>query len=251
MKESAFKVEHSGRSVHGRLWVPDKEGRCPLIIFSHGYNGSMDDFGKAAEFFACQGYVAATISFCGGSTSDPSSFPSESMSVLTEADDLQAVVDELSGRDDVDPFSVFLFGGSQGGLVSALTAAKLGEGIRGLILLYPALCIEDDWKKKYPNPEDMPEKLNFWDLTLGRKYCEDAHKLQIFETIGAYEGPVLIMHGSDDEVVPISYSEKARKVYPNARLLPFALEKHGFCEDNNRRVTGAAYLFCSGVTMDL
>lgn len=33
-----------------------------------------------------------------------------------------------------------------------------------------------------------------------------------------YDGPVLILHGDRDEIVPMSYSERAAATYKNARL---------------------------------
>ena len=46
--------------------------------------------------------------------------------------------------------------------------------------------------------------------------------------MGHFERPVLILHGAEDEIVPIGYSVKAVKKYPNARLEEFAHEPHGF-----------------------
>ena len=40
--------------------------------------------------------------------------------------------------------------------------------------------------------------------------------------------PVLLFHGTEDAVVPLSYSERAAKTYPNAELVIYAGEGHGF-----------------------
>ncbi len=247
MQVTSIQVPHHDRCVHGILRVPDTDGRHPLIIFSHGYNGCMNDFEKAAEFFTMQGLVSVTLTFCGGSTADPGSFPSTSMSPLTELEDLIAVIDRFSSREDVDPARVFLFGGSQGGLVSALAAAQKQAEICGLILLFPALCIEDNWKEKFPDIEQMPEPYDFWDLMLGRKYARDVRDLHTFERISGYTGPVLIMHGSDDEIVPYSYSVKAQSMYQDARLIRFEGEHHGFSPENDRRMEGMTYSFVKEV----
>ncbi len=247
MKELYIQVAHHGRYVHGKLKTPETSGKHPLIVFSHGYNGRMDDFEKSADFFAAQGFVTVNLAFCGGSDADPSGFPSTSLSVTTMTEDLTAVLDEVLTYGSVDPARVFLFGGSQGGLVSALTAARYRQRIAGLILLYPALCIEDNWAEKFPQVEDMPEEYDFWGLTLGRAYARAVRELNTFEQITQYTGPVLIMHGSDDAVVPFSYSVRAQSLYQDARLVCFEKEKHGFQEDNNRRVEGMSYYFAGEV----
>ena len=60
------------------------------------------------------------------------------MSVLTEKADLEAVLEEVKQWDFVDTGSIYLMGNSQGGLVTALTAAEHKEEIRAVILIYPA-----------------------------------------------------------------------------------------------------------------
>ena len=47
-------------------------------------------------------------------------------------------------------------------------------------------------------------------------------------TIRAYRNPVLIIHGTDDPVVPLSYSERAAETYENAELKIIKGAGHGF-----------------------
>ncbi|MFR2046555.1 MAG: alpha/beta fold hydrolase [Lachnospiraceae bacterium] len=65
-----------------------------------------------------------------------------------------------------------------------------------------------------------------------------------FDVIGHFERPVLILHGAEDEIVPIGYSVKAVKKYPNARLEEFAHEPHGFQRMKSKN-GGNAVVFCS------
>ena len=58
------------------------------------------------------------------------------MTIFTEKEDLLAVVDALSEKEELDSKNLFLFGGSQGGLVSALTAEEIKDKVRGLVLLF-------------------------------------------------------------------------------------------------------------------
>ncbi len=214
--------------IYGKLYVPVTTEKCPAVILSHGYNGSGDDFVRECEYFASHGIVALAIDFCGGSSRSRSRGSSLKMSLLTEKADLDAAVDYVKTLKQADPEQIFLFGGSQGGFVSALTAAGRPEEIRGLILYYPAFCIPDDWKKKFPGEEDIPETMEFWGLTLGEDYFHTARSLETFETIAGYGGPVLLIHGDEDEIVPLSYSVRAREVYKNAVLITLFAEGHGF-----------------------
>ncbi len=40
--------------------------------------------------------------------------------------------------------------------------------------------------------------------------------------------PVLILHGSSDPVVPVSYSQKASRLFPDASLIQLSNAEHGF-----------------------
>lgn len=130
------------------------------------------------------GYVVYAYDFCGGSADSMSSGKSTEMSLLTENEDLLAVFEEIRKLESVDPERVVLFGGSQGGLVSALAAAECRDAVKALVMYFPALCISDNWKERYPDPGQAPETFDFWGLELGRKYAEDAHRVDIFGTIG-------------------------------------------------------------------
>ncbi|MDE7247746.1 MAG: cinnamoyl ester hydrolase, partial [Lachnospiraceae bacterium] len=129
------------------------------------------------------------------------------------------------------------------GMVSALTAEERSEEIRALILLYPALCIADDWNKRFKNIEDIPDTETLWEMTLGRRFFETIRDFRIKERIGQFGGRVLLMHGTEDSVVNIEYSVWASKRYVNAVLEMFQGEGHGFSEEGDRRMEAMALYF--------
>ena len=49
-----------------------------------------------------------------------------------------------------------------------------------------------------------------------------------FKNIGGFQKNVLIIHGDKDNIVPLSCSEKAITIYPNAELIVLPSEGHGF-----------------------
>ena len=163
------------------------------------------------------------------------------MTLFTEEEDLTAIVNEVKKWTETD--KIFLFGASQGGMVSALTAENMEEDIQGLILLYPALCILDNWQERFPKEEDIPDCEELWGMMLGRKFFEAIHGRKLWQLIGKYSNNVLIMHGTEDAVVPYAYAEWAEKTYRNARLETFAHEGHGFSEEGNRRMEAMAMYF--------
>ncbi len=223
--------------------MPNSKEKCPIVIFSHGFNGTNIEFAMNSEYLTKNGVGAFCFDFCGGSVNSKSDLKTNEMSIFTEKEDLCAVVENIKNWENVDPDNIFLFGGSQGGLVSALVADEYVEEIKGLLLLFPALCIADDWNKRFPTLESTPDTLELWGVLLGRIYFASIHDYNVFDHIGKFNKNVLIFHGDQDEIVALEYGNRAEKLYPHARIEVFPGEGHGFSEAGNKRVAEMTYEF--------
>jgi len=217
------------RTIYSRVWSPVTAEKRPAIIFSHGYNGCHSDFVTECEFFAGQGFVCCSIDFCGGSTRSRSTGKSTDMTLFTERDDLLAVYDHIAALNEVDEHAVFLLGGSQGGLVTAMAAEE--RPARGMILYFPAFSIPDNWRGRFGPVEAIPETHEFWGLTLGRGFFASMHDFSPFDCVGGYSGPVLILQGDQDGIIPVSVAQRAAGKYGNAELVILPGEGHGFSHD--------------------
>lgn len=243
MEKKELLITHHGRTVHGYFFKPEVTKRVPLVIMSHGYNGCKNDFEKTAEYFADAGIASVACTFCGGSTKDESGFPTTQMTLFTEKEDLIAILEKMEEEPIVDKKHIFLFGASQGGLISAMAAEECKEKIAGMILLFPALCIADNWKERFVSENDIPKEVDFWGMKLGDVFFKSMRSFETFKILGHFARPVLIMHGTEDAIVPIKYSMKAVKQYPKAKLEKFVHEAHGFSEDGNRRMEAMMLYF--------
>lgn len=227
-----LQIRHHQRAVTAVYDAP--ENADGAVIFCHGFNGYYTDFGDLARGVNALGLGALRIAFCGGSLRDPSGFGSEHMSLLTEKEDLLAAMAYLRREEGIR--HIYLFGASQGGMVCTLTAAACQEEVKGLVLLFPALCIADDWKRMFPDASAMPERLTFMSMPLGRCYRESVEGLDVWRCIAEINKPVLIFHGDADPVVPVSYAQRAVRTFPNANLVVFPGEGHGFTAAGDRRM---------------
>ncbi|RAK12740.1 prolyl oligopeptidase family protein [Halanaerobium saccharolyticum] len=160
-----------------------------------------------------------------------------------EKEDLGAIIDHFQGRENINTNNIFLFGASQGGLVSALTAEERREDIKGLLLLFPAFCIADNWNQKFPDSEDIPETHEFWGMRLGRNFFETIQGYDVYKNIGKYNKNVQIFVGDQDSIATAASCKKAEKLYSNVELEIFAGEGHGFSEAANRKVAEMTYQF--------
>ena len=235
VKESSF--EYDGKKIYGMTVIPEGiDGKIPTVINSHGFNSNYQSSLVASQMLAEMGYASYCFDFCGGSEVSKSDGAMTDMSILTEKDDLNAIIDYVKTLKFVDTDNLFLAGASQGGCVSGLVAAERADEIKGLILLCPAFNIPDLVAMAamlYPTPEDIPATVTMMGATIGKRYYTDAVNYDIYGKIGKYEKDVLIFHGDQDAVVDISYAKKALEVYKSAKLVVEKGQGHNLYTDLN------------------
>ena len=236
--ESVFECKRGSLTIQGTEYRPAGDN-LPVAIVSHGFMAWQDTVRQYAKELARMGYCAYCFDFCGGSVmkKGKSDGATTEMSVLTEVQDLEAVIEYTQSL----PYTgkeLLLMGCSQGGFVSALVAAKHPELVSKLALFYPALCIPDDARAgkmmfaKF-DPKNIPERINCGPMKLGRCYPADVIGMHPIKEISTYHGPVLIVHGTKDKIVNPDYSRRAQKAYPNAKLHIIEGGAHGFSKKHD------------------
>jgi len=143
------------------------------------------------------------------------------MSVLTEASDLEAVLETSKSWDFVDPDRIVLMGGSMGGLVTTVVGSAHQDEIAGMILMYPALSAkEDSGVENYKTKEEVPEDVSLFGgwIHVGRNFVTDLWEVDFDELLSSYQGHMLLLHGDKDSTVPLSYSEAAREIIPDCEF---------------------------------
>ncbi len=201
-------------------FLPDG-GKCPLVVLMHGFmaNKRLEPLKSIARTLEEAGIASLRFDFDGHGRSDGKFCD---MTVLTELADAQAVYDYAAGLDFVS--KVALLGHSQGGVVAGMLAGTLGaEKVACVVQLAPAAVLRDDalqgvLMNRHYNPQDPPAFLRVMFHKVGRGYFIVAQTLPIYERSAAYEGPVCLIHGTADRIVPFSYSERYHEVYKNSEL---------------------------------
>lgn len=234
IKTEELVIRVGDKVIYGRIWYPITEEKRPAVILSHGYNGCHSDFGTECHAFARNGYIAYSFDFCGGSTRSRSTGKSTDMTLFTEKADLLDVFDYISSMPQVNENAVFLLGGSQGGIVTALAAEERADKVRGMILYFPAFSIPDNWRSNFRQAEDIPETYEFWGLTLGRDFFLSMRDFSAYDHIGGVKGPVLILQGDADGIVAPSVAWRASRKYEHAELVILKGEGHGFSAEGTQ-----------------
>lgn len=233
-------IERDNKQIYGSLCIPKySSSNLKLVILAHGFGVNHRSMIKYSRMLVKKGIASFTFDFLGGSSSTYSDGEMESMSVITEARDLKAVMDKIKEFNFIDKNEIYLLGHSQGGVVCALYANKHESDIKGLFLINPAFILADMTKDA-----SLPKKGEFvikYDEVKGRRYFLDGRKINLFDSFTNYKKNVLIFHGENDKVVPLSYSKKARRAYDNAKLFIMKEEGHMLSDEAISKIIDIIY----------
>ena len=232
-----YDFDSNGKDIYARAFVPDVEGRVPLVIFSHGLGANVEHEEEVQKTLAKAGIAVFSFEFAGGSSSSApmSEGLTTEMSVLTEVQNLKDAIRIASGLEYADPQKIYLMGSSQGGLVTALTAEEV-TNIAGLFLFYPAFSLPDDIRSSFPKLDEVPETFNLLGTKIGKKYITDIYDMDPYANLEKLGMPVHIFHGKDDNIVPITASQKTMKRLKDARLTTLEDTGHALTPEQQAQI---------------
>ncbi len=195
------------QTLHGYIHKPKKYDTA--VLFLHGFPGTMQ--GTAAHFLniiSKLGFLCLRFNFSGTDTSE-GKFEHKLMS--QEVKDIKSALDFLEKNYSFK--KLILIGISTGAIDASLYACK-DKRISKLILLsavsdlkhaarydFTDIQIQQFWKKgyiSYNNPQKWYHKKR-----LNKEFYDEFFTLNIPQAIKKYHKPLLIVHGSKDEAVPV------------------------------------------------
>ena len=220
--------------------------KLPLVIICHGFTGNCNSvlLTDIANDLQDQGIASPRFDFNGHGKSEGEF---QDMTVLNEIQDLKNVISWAESQPWVGSMS--LLGHSQGGVVVSMTAGELGDKvIKNVVLMAPAAVLRDDairGNTQGAQYDPWNFKGDYVELPrggykLGRKYVESALNLPIYETAWRYTGPVLVIQGTHDRIVPYTYAERYDQGYKDSKLELIPGEDHSFTKN-----TAEAALYAS------
>ena len=207
--------------------------KCPMVILMHGIFSSKNivPIPALVRALAKEGIASICFDFGGHWKSEGQM---QQMTVGKEIEDALAMWEYAKSLPYIS--RIGLLGHSQGGVVASMTAgilASRGESPAALVLIAPGAVVQDACRNgKFFgaefNPADPPEYVKcFGIMKLGREYILTTQELDIYGTAKEYTGPVRLIHGSKDTIVPMSCSEKFVETYTqDAELIVVEKENH-------------------------
>ncbi len=208
---------------------------CPMVILMHGIFASqrITPMPTIARQLAQAGIASIRFNFGGHWSSEGEMVK---MTIENEIAEATAMWQYACSLPYVS--KIGLLGHSQGGVVASMTAGRIAtSGSKkqpyGLVLIAPASVLKNACNQggllgaKF-DPKNPPEYVKcFGMMKVSREYILSTQQLDIYGTAEAYNGPVRIIHGSDDTLVPMWCSEDFKRTYgERAELIVVENENH-------------------------
>lgn len=210
--------------------------RVAIIFHGFGSNKNKPFIKTIADSLVAKGIAAVRFDFNGCGKSEGSF---SDMTVPNEIEDAKRVISYIVQQPWAGDIS--LVGHSQGGVVASMVAGELRGSIRSVALCAPAAVLRDDairgqLQGATYDAGNIPDIIfiKHRNLKVGRAYAQTAQTLPIYETARQYTGPVILVHGTADRIVPYTYSERYNHEYKNSEIVLLPGVDHSFTKDQSR-----------------
>jgi pimeloyl-ACP methyl ester carboxylesterase len=201
-------------------WIPTDHPKDRYLIYLHGSAYNMGANVDHARRFKDLGFSVLLISYRGYGQSE-GNFPTEAQVYA----DAEAAWDFLVKQRGIKPGVIFIYGHSLGGAVAINLAVSHPEA-RALIVEAAFTSIADMGRR------NKLYRLLPIDLITHQRFDS-------INKINRLKMPVLILHGTEDRVVPFEMSRRLYEQAPSPKRLKLI---RGGGHNNSARVGGAEYL---------
>ncbi len=216
--ESAVEILSRGQKMRGFLHRPanfSAAQRVPAALLFHGFTGNCIEphrlFVKTARVLAAAGICVARFDFIGSGNSDGEF---QDVTVESEIDDALTALSWLESQPGIDRTRLALIGGIKA-LVLWSAAGDFAQG--------------ENWKNALAR-RFFPEQdaYDFSGNLIGRAFAEPATPPQPMKEAKKFRGAALIVHGTQDGIVPLSDAREYSQVLKNSRLHEIEGADHTF-----------------------
>lgn len=223
MKE--FYINDDGIKLHAKLDMPAgyEEGtKCPLVIVIHGITGHMEEphIIAVSELFNDMGFATLRAEMYGHGKSEGAF---ENHNLFKWLNNAMTVTDYAKSLDFVT--DLYFCGHSQGGVTTMMIGGMEPDVFKAILPLSPGVMITEGARKgeilgaKF-DPKHLPDSFVMGaGMSISGNYVRAAQMLDLDWAIKQYTGPVFIVHGDEDEAIPVHFSEEAAAKYENAELV--------------------------------
>ncbi len=220
-QEKIYFKNSKGDNLCGILSNPTGKKEKPVVILSHGLGTDKESktYTRLQTILNEKNISTLRFDFFGHGESEGKF---RDITVSEGVDDVLNAIDFLKKQGYSE---MGLFGSSFGGMVSIIVASKTND-FSVLVLKSPVSNYEELNHLRYLRKEleEWKEKgYNYFEGKSGRRklkysFFEDFKNNNGYEVAEEIKIPTLIVHGSDDEIVPVSQSKKTAGLIENCKL---------------------------------
>jgi fermentation-respiration switch protein FrsA (DUF1100 family) len=240
--------KHHSKALFADVHMPESPGRYPTMLFLHGTRG-FKDWGAwhgMAELLNQQGIGVVLLNFSHNGTSpeNPAEFTDldayAANTISLEVQEAQVALDWILDKAEelhIDATQITICGHSRGGGVALIAGLKSSIVSKVIALAPVANFLDiykqqsmDAWKKQgfitSVNQRTGQEmRLNY---TFVRDILDHKQELDPCAAAALLEKPLMLLHGANDESVPMEASEKIYNECLHALFVPIANTGHTF-----------------------
>lgn len=213
-----IKIEQE--QIHG-WWIPHENKSAPVMLYFHGNASNNGDIVDNAAIFHQLGLSVLLIDYRGYGKSS-TTFPSEKRVY----EDAEAAWQYLTEVKQIEPDNIFVYGHSLGGAIAINLAIKQ-PNMAGLITEGTFTSIKEMGAL---NPIFKLLPLNF----LVTQRFDSINK------ISSLKVPILMFHGSEDEIIPVEMAKQLFNQAPQPKELIFISQAQ---HNNLHQVGDPKYIF--------
>lgn len=175
-------------TVSGTVFTPENAtGKCPAVLFIHGWSSNESGYAKRAEPLVKLGYVCLTFDLLGHGNS------TGNLETVTLNENISATVaayDFLASQENVDKDKISVVGTSYGGYLASVLASK--RKIGSIVLRVPAIYTDDYSSKAKDSMQSMRLA----------KEGEGPRNNIALNSISAFRNRILLITAEHDQVIP-------------------------------------------------
>ena len=205
--ERPITFNNAGAQLVGVLHLPDTPGAAPGVLLCHGFTGTKSEshfvFTKLARALADSGIAALRFDFRGSGDSEGRF---QDMTISGEISDALCALDVFADLPEVDGGRLGILGLSLGGCVAACVAGR-SDAVRATVLWAPVHHPHKQFTRREIGPEvAFPFEFS-GGMLLGKGFVDELPDIDPVAEILAARGPVLVLHGTEDESIPCEWSQ--------------------------------------------
>jgi 2,6-dihydroxypseudooxynicotine hydrolase len=214
-----IEVPYAGVAMGAIFRRPAGGGRVPVVVMLPGLDSTKEELQTTADYFLRRGM--ATLSVDG-----PGQGETEALLKIEAASEncIRAMIEAVERLDGLDASRIGLYGVSLGGYY-AVRAAAFESRLRAVAENAGPFCLGRLFEQLPPMTRAaIQHRSGAADAVEARRRADELDLDGVAEQVTM---PLLILHGTEDGLVPYADAERIAQTAPNATLLRFEGGNHG------------------------